>query len=565
MSDAPPRSARSSADRRLLGSVRSARLPFLLAIVLGVLTAVFVVAQASLLGRVVAGAFPGGDTLGEVAPLLWLLAGVVVLRALCAGGFEASGRIGAGRVMSELRARITAHLLGARPAGIPGRRSGELVTTAVHGVDALEAYFARYLPQLVLAFLVPVVILAWIFPRDLVAGLILLATIPVIVAFMVLIGLGARAATDRRWRTLSLLSAHFLDVVRGLETLRANDRAEAQVETLAEAGEDYRRETMATLRIAFLSSLVLELAAMLGTALVAATIAIQLINGNLSFATGLAVLILAPELYLPIRMVGQQFHASADGLAAAERCFEVLDTPATVSTPAAAVPAPDPAREPLILEDVVFAYPERERPVVEGLSLRIEPGERLALVGPSGAGKSTVAAVLLRLLEPAAGKISCGETDLLDVDPEEWRRRVAWVPQRTTLFSGTIAENVAFADPAAGPGRVEAACRAAGLDRVAAGLPQGLDTQVGESGRRLSAGEAQRVALARAFLRDAPLLVLDEPTAHLDAESSAGVGEAIARLSAGRTTLLIVHRPALAREADRVVELLPPAVPGVPA
>ncbi len=555
MSEAPPRSARSSVDRRLLRSVRAARLPFAIAIALGVLTAVLVVAQASLLGRIIAGAFPGGDDLADSAPLLWLLAGVIALRALCAGGFEASGRIGAGRVMSELRSRITSHLLHARPTGLRDQRSGELVSTAVQGVDALEVYFARYLPQLVLAVLVPVVILAWIFPRDFAAGMILLVTLPVIVVFMVLIGLGARAATDRRWRTLSLLSAHFLDVVRGLETLRANDRAQAQVETLARAGDEYRRETMATLRIAFLSSLVLELAAMLGTALVAATIAIQLIGGNLAFSTGLAVLILAPELYLPIRMVGQQFHASADGLAAAERCFEVLDTPATVTAPAVAEPAPDPSRSALVLDGVAFSYPERDVPVLEGLDLRVEPGERLALVGPSGAGKSTVAAVLLRLLEPAAGKITCGGTDLANVDPEAWRRRVAWVPQRTTLFSGTIAENVSFADRSAPREEVEAACRASGLDRVAASLPEGLETQVGEAGRRLSAGEAQRVALARAFLRDAPLVILDEPTAHLDARSSAEVGEAIERLAAGRTTLMIVHRPALARGADRVVEL----------
>ena len=557
MAAAQPRAAAAGVDRRLLRTTRSARLPLAVAVGLGVATAVLVVAQASLLGRVIAGAFPGGEGIAELSSLLLALAGVVVLRALCAGGFEASGRLGAGRVMSELRERITRHLLRSRPTGLRDHRTGEVVATAVQGVDALEAYFARYLPQLVLSVLVPVVILAWIFPRDLAAGAILLVTIPVIVVFMVLIGLGARSATDRRWRTLSLLSAHFLDVVRGLETLRANDRAEAQVATLAEAGDAYRRETMATLRIAFLSSLVLELAAMFGTALVAATTAVQLIDGNLSFATGLAVLILAPELYLPVRMVGQQFHASADGLAAAERCFEVLDTPATVSEPADPQPAPDPSRGPLELEDVVFTYPGRGAPVLDGLTMRIEPGELVALVGPSGSGKSTVASVLLRLLEPSSGRISCEGVDLLAVDPKAWRRQVAWVPQRATLFSDTLAGNVAFADPAAPVQRVLEACRQAGLDEVAAGLPEGLETRIGEGGRRLSAGEAQRVALARAFLRDAPLLILDEPTAHLDAGSSAQVGEAIARLSAGRTTLMIVHRPALARGADRVIKIAP--------
>ena len=555
MSTVSQSSAPAGVDRRLLRSVRAARIPLLLAILLGAATAVLLVVQASLLGKVIAGSFPGGDTLGDVASILWTLAAVVILRALCAGGFETSGRIGAGRVMSELRLRITRHLLGARPTGLRDQRTGELVTTAVQGVDALEVYFARYLPQLVLAVLVPAVILVWIFPKDVAAGAILLVTLPVIVIFMVLIGLGARSATEKRWRTLSLLSAHFFDVVRGLETLRANDRAQAQVETLREAGDLYRRETMATLRIAFLSSLVLELAAMLGTALVAATIAIQLINGNLSFETGLAVLILAPELYLPVRMVGQQFHASADGLAAAQRCFEVLDAPPTVSSPANPVPAPDPAREAIVLDEVVFSYPEREATVLDRLSLRVEPGERVALVGPSGIGKSTVAAVLLRLLEPAAGRVSCGGVDLLDVDPDAWRQRTAWVPQRPTLFNGTIAENVAFAEPGATNAQVSEACRSAGLEEVARTLPEGLDTPIGEAGRRLSAGEAQRVSLARAFLRDAPLLILDEPTAHLDAESSAQVGETIARLAAGRTTLLIVHRPALARSADRVIEL----------
>ena len=530
-------------------------MPLVGAVVLGVATSLLVVAQAVLLGRVIAAAFPGGEELSAVSGDLWILVAVVAARALCAFGFETSGRLGARRVVGELRAGLTAHMLETRPAGLRGQRAGELVTNAVQGLSSLEAYFARYLPQLVLAVVVPVVILIYVFPHDLAAGTILLVTLPIIPLFMILIGLAARTATERRWRTLSLLSAHFLDAVKGLQTLKANDRAQRQVETLRETGEQYRKETMVTLRIAFLSSLVLELAAMMGTALVAAAVAIQLINGGLGFATALAVLLLAPELYLPIRMVGQQFHASTDGLTAAHRCFEVLDTPAAVSVPAAPLPSPDPRSGPVVLENVSFAYEGRGDAVLESIDLTLSPGEQLALVGPSGQGKSTVASLILRLLDPQSGRLLCDGVDLLEVDPKEWRQHLAWVPQRPTLFSATLAENIRLGRPDADDSALLRACTDAGLGRLLDSMPQGLETPLGEGQRTLSAGETQRVALARAFLRDAPLVILDEPTAHLDAESSAAVGDAIARLSQSRSVLLIVHRPALAAAADRIVTL----------
>ncbi len=530
-------------------------MPLLGAVVLGVVTSLLVVAQAVLLGRVIAGAFPGGKGLSEVSGELWILVAVVAARAFCAFGFETSGRLGARRVVGELRASLTAHMLDTRPAGLRSQRAGELVTNAVQGLSSLEAYFARYLPQLVLAVVVPIVIMIYVFPQDLAAGTILLVTLPIITLFMVLIGLAARTATERRWRTLSLLSAHFLDAVKGLQTLKANDRAQRQVESLRETGEQYRSETMVTLRIAFLSSLVLELAAMMGTALVAATVAIQLINAELNFATALAVLLLAPELYLPIRMVGQQFHASTDGLTAAQQCFELLDTPAAVGVPAVPLPSPDPRNGPVVLETVRFAYEGRGEAVLESVNLTIDPGEQLALVGPSGQGKSTVAALILRLLDPNAGRMLCNGVNLLDVDPKQWRKQLAWVPQRPTLFSGTLSENIRLGRPEADDTALLAACADAGLERLVDSLPEGLETPLGEGQRTLSAGETQRVALARAFLRDAPFVILDEPTAHLDAESSAAVGDAIARLSVSRSVLLIVHRPALAAAADRIVTL----------
>jgi thiol reductant ABC exporter CydD subunit len=541
-------------DRRLLRESRSARVPLVVAVVLGVASGALLIAQAALFARVIAGAVEG-DPLSSLRGQLLALALVIVARAVVAGGFELSGRRAAGRVMRELRARLGDHVLRVRPTALRGRASGELVTAAVQGVDALETYFARYLPQTVLAVCVPVLLVVWILPRDLAAGIVLLVTVPLVPVFMVLIGLAARARSERRWHSLTRLGSHFVDVVRGLETLRAHDRDRAQAATLAVAGDAYRRETMGTLRVAFLSALVLELVSMLGTALVAATVGVQLAEGHLALETGLAVLILAPELYQPIRQLGAQFHAATDGLAAAGQIVAVLDEPPAVRAPAEPVAAPDPASAAVELESVSVSYPGRRDRVLDRVSLRLEPGARVALVGPSGAGKSTLAALVLRLLEPDEGAVRCGGVDLFDVDPAEWRRLVAWMPQRPTIFAGTVADNVRLGAPDAAADEVGEAVAAAGLESVVASLPAGLDTWIGEGGRPLSAGEAQRVALARVLLRDAPLLVLDEPTAHLDAESARSVAAAIERVSAGRTTLLVVHRRELAAGADELVEL----------
>jgi thiol reductant ABC exporter CydD subunit len=544
-----------------LRSARSARLPLAGAAALGTLTAVLVVAQAALVAKVVTGAFMEGDDLAALDGWLVGLALVVAARALCAGAFETSGRRGAQRVMAELRERITRHVLYVRPAASPERRTGELVTTAVQGVESLEAWFARYLPQAVLAATVPLVVLVFVLPRDLAAGLILLVTVPVVPLFMVLIGLAARAKTERRWRTLSRLSAHLLDVMRGLETLRANDRETAQVAVMERAGDTFRRETMATLRIAFLSALVLELVAMLAVALVAGTVGVQLAEGRLGLETGLAVLILAPELYMPVRLLGQQFHASEDGMVAAGRIFELLDEPPSVTVPRRPQPAPDPARGALVLDAVAVSYPGRPVPALDGFTLTLEPGEHVALAGPNGAGKSTAAALVLRLLDPDAGTVRCGAVDLRETDPGEWRSRLAWLPQRPTIFAASLEENVRLAAPEAPDSALRRALAAARLDELVATLPDGPATRVGEGGRPLSAGEAQRVALARAILRDAPLIVADEPTAHLDAVTAAAAGDALLAAAAGRTLLLVTHRGELAARAGRTVLLAPAAAP----
>ncbi len=541
-------------QRRLTRTSRAARSHLFATAALGLLATALILVQATLLAEVIVGAFLGGESLGELTSLLIWLAAISVARGLVDAGFEATGRIGAARVMAELRSKLVRHLLLTRPGALQAEQSGELATAAVQGVDALEAYFARYLPQAVLACLAPLFILAWAFPRDWEAAAILAVTAPLIPVFMILIGRLAERSTRRRWRRLSRLSARFLDLVGGLQTLRAHGIAAEQGRSIGAAGESYRRETMATLRVGFLSALVLELLAMIGVAMVAATVGIQLAEGKLGMTAGLTVLILAPEMYLPLRRLGAQFHASADGMASAERIFAVLDQPAAVSVPPVSLPAPDPGRSPLVVSGLRFSHPGREE-VLRGVDLVLEPGETVALVGPSGGGKTTLLSLLLRLADPSGGSISCAGVDLRDVDPAAWRRQVAWVPQRPTIFAGTVADNVRLARPDASDWSVLGAAQEAGLLDVVLDLPDLMETRIGEGGRRLSAGQAQRVGLARAFLCEAPLLLLDEPTAHLDEDTELGVVAAIERLAADRTALLVAHRPELARHADRVLEL----------
>ncbi|HWV84428.1 MAG TPA: thiol reductant ABC exporter subunit CydD [Capillimicrobium sp.] len=541
--------------RRLLRDTRAARRPLAVSGLVGAVGAVLVVAQAVLLARVVAHVFIGGQSLGDVRGDLIALAAVVAGRGVVAGLFDAVGRFGALRVMSELRERLAQRMLVSRPTGLPGERAGELTTAVVQGVDALEAFFARYLPQVMLSALVPIAVLAWVLPHDMAAGLILLVTIPLVPLFMALVGLKARDDVRRRERTLALLGSHFLDVVRGLRTLRAFGREQAQEETLARVGDRYRRETMRTLRVAFLSAFVLELLAMLGTALVAATVGIQLAQGHLELTVGLAVLLLAPELYAPLRSMGQQHHASADGLAAAERIFDVLDAPDTVTAPSHPRVAPDPARTPVVVEGVSLTHPGRAEPALDGATLALAPGELVALVGPSGAGKSTLATLLLRLADPDAGAVRCGGIDLREVDADAWRAQVSWAPQRGRLFAGTVADNLRLGAPEATDAELEAALAAVDALGLVAELPDGLETRLGDGGRALSAGQAQRLVVARALVRRAPLLVLDEPTASLDGPTAARVADGVLAAARGRTTLLITHDPALAARADRVVEL----------
>ncbi|MFI1681557.1 thiol reductant ABC exporter subunit CydD [Streptomyces sp. NPDC020607] len=536
-------------DPRLLRYARATRFFLVAVVVLGLAGAGLVVGQAMLIAEIVVGAFQDGRSVGDLGTPLVLLAAVAAGRGLVSWLTELAAHRASAAVKSELRGRLLERAGQLGPGWLTGQRTGSLVSLATRGVDALDDYFSRYLPQLGLAVVVPVAVLARIVTEDWVSAAIIVVTLPLIPVFMILIGWATQNRMDRQWRLLSRLSGHFLDVVAGLPTLKVFGRAKAQAESIRKITGEYRQATMRTLRIAFLSSFALELLATISVALVAVTIGMRLVHGEMELYDGLVVLVLAPEAYLPLRQVGAQYHAAAEGLSAAEEIFEVLETP---------VPAAGTREAPsgvLSVRGVTVRYPGRAADAVSGASFEVAPGETVALVGPSGAGKSTLLNVVLGFVRPSEGRVCVGGVDLAEVSPERWRERIAWVPQRPHLFAGTVAENVRLARPDADDAQLREALRDAGALEFVDALPAGVQTLLGEDGAGLSAGQRQRLALARAFLADRPVVLLDEPTAALDGGTEAGVVEAVRRLAVGRTVLLVVHRPALLAVADRVVRL----------
>ncbi|GIJ08834.1 thiol reductant ABC exporter subunit CydD [Micromonospora andamanensis] len=540
-------SRRRPFDPRLLRRVPAARRDLALLALLGVLAAGLVVAQATALAVLLATAFTGRL---DRAALVGLLAAVAA-RSLVVW---AQGAVSA-RVAATVKAALRADLLGAvarhGPGWVAGQRAGQLATLAGRGLDALDAYFTGYLPQLVLSITVPVAVLGRVLVADWSSAVIIALTLPLIPIFGALLGWQAQAATERQWRRLSLLGGHFLDMVAGLPTLRAFGRARAQTDAVRRMADGHRIATMKTLRIAFLSALVLELVATLSVALVAVPVGIRLLGGGLALQTALLVLLLTPEAYLPLRAAGSRFHASMEGLTA-------LDEALTLSGSAPPAPARQPGPRPdgraeIRFESVTVTY-ERTT-ALRDVSLTIRPGERIAIIGPSGAGKSTLLNLLLGFVSPTDGRVTVGGVDLAEADLDDWRRQVAWVPQRAHLFATSLADNIRLGTPDATAADLAAAVRAAALDEVVTALPDGLDTLLGERGHGLSSGQRQRVALARAFLRDAPVVLLDEPTARLDAAAEAAVLSATRELVAGRTALLVAHRPALLTDVDRILRV----------
>ena len=557
--DRAERAADRELERRLWSDHPRARRILGIATALSFASTACWIGFALLLADAVGRVFLRDAPLGSLAVPIAAMAAFVVARGALLWGGEVVAQRAAEDVKTGLRGRLGAKLAELGPVYTRGERAGELVHAAGEGVEAFDPYVTRFRPARTLAAVVPVAVALVVFVLDPWTVTILLFTGPVLVLLLGLIGRRVRDQARRRERELAWMSAHFLDVLRGLPTLKLFGRNSEQAETLEDVGRRYGATSMDVLRTAFQTTLVLEWGATAATALVAIETSVRLLAGGLAFELALAVLLLTPEFFLPLRRLAADYHAGRAGAAAASRIYGILDVPVRLARGSGRAPAP--GRFDICFEDVHVSFDGGSRRALAGCSFRVAEGSLVALVGPTGAGKTTVANVLLRFVEPDRGAVLVGGRRLDEIDPERWRERVAFVPQHPYLFHGTIAENLRLAKPSATDEELVAAATAAHANAFIERLSDGYATHVAEGGARLSGGERQRLAIARAFLRDAPLVILDEPLAQLDPDSEAAVLDAIGSLARSRTALAITHRPerlggadVIALDEGRVVE-----------
>lgn len=558
-----PQTAKRRLDGWLRGESRCARVPLRLSVAAGLAGGVALIGQCWLLARIVDALALDRRGLTEIAPSLYLLLLTVGLRLAASVVAERAAFEAGARMRDLLRERLVAHAAALGPTWARTRRAGEVVGTWLDATESVGRYCSGYLPQAALAALIPLAILAFVIPTDWVSGLIMALSAPLVPLFMILIGKGTEALNQAQWRRLAHLGGHLFDAVEGLTTLKLFGASRAEAEAVAVLSDTYRRATMAVLRVAFLSSLVLEFFATVSIAMVAVYIGFRLYYGEMRLLPGLAVLMIAPDFYRVLRALGTQYHARMEAVAAAEAILALLETKPPPA-PAGTRDLPGPVRA-VRFEQVWFGH--GAAPILRGVDLALARGRCVAIVGASGAGKTTLADLLLGFLAPDSGRVTVDGLDLADIRPESWRARIAWLPQRPTLFHGTIRDNIRLGRPDADAAAIRQAVARAGAAGLIAGLPQGYDTVVGDRGQGLSGGEIQRIALARAFLRGADLLVLDEPATGLDAANAALIADSVRALCADCAVLVIAHDTPSVRGADAVFRLtdgrlVPVARPG---
>ena len=530
-----------------------------LAIVLGGFSGICIIVQAGLLAHIIHAAFIDNTPREALLFLFIILVVVIALRGLLAWGREVSGQHTSTLIRRQVRAELLErlHILG--PLYVKDQQTAPLTNTLLERTEALHGYFAHYLPQKSLALIVPLMIglsALWV---SWVVGLIFLITAPLIPFFMMMIGRGAEKLNQKNFSLLSRMSAHFLDTLQGLTTLKVFHRSADQTAQIEQSSERYRKGTMAVLRVAFLSSAVLEFLTSVAIAMTAVFLGLSylqfldfgLYSRELTLQTGLFLLLLAPEFYQPLRDLGTHYHARAEALGAAQEINTILGRP---------LPTPDPAKSPvdpgagicLDLRQVSHYYDKDRRPALANLNLHVTSGEWLAIVGASGAGKTTLLNLLLGFLPLQQGEITVNGHPLKSLDLADWQRHIAWVPQHPALFDGSLEDNITLGNPTISKGNLITASSAAHVDKIGTTLEHNLDLAVGEQGNQLSGGEARRVALARAFVKDAPLILLDEPTAGLDRENEQLIMTSLKQLAQGKTLIMLTHRLDSARAADRI-------------
>ncbi|KLU65235.1 ATP-binding/permease protein CydD [Desulfosporosinus acididurans] len=546
-------------DKRLINEGRQVKGYLILTVGLSVGISLLAVAQAWYFSQIVAKVFLAKAPFKAVDHALGLILAIVVVKALFQWSSEVCAHEAALRVKSDLRQRLLQKIFALGPFYVRGEKSGEVISTIVGGTDALEDYFAKYLPQLLIAVGIPLIILAFVFPLDWKSGSILLLTGPLIPIFMVMIGKLAEKKSLQQWQRLSWMSGHFLDILRGITTLKLFGRAKDQIRVIARVSESFRESTLSVLRIAFLSALVLEFLATMSTALVAVAIGLRLVYGTLSFSSGLFLLLLAPEFYTPLRTLGLNFHAGLSGVNAADRIFEILNVP----QPNLSIEPNSDTRHSRILADdyqikfdhVTLTYEQEDTPALQDITVSLNCRETIALVGPSGAGKTSLVQLVMGFIQPSEGQISINGELLQTISPNIWREQIGYVSQNPYLFAGSILENITLGKPEATMNEIIKAAESANAHNFIMTFPRGYHTILGEGGYRLSGGQAQRIAMARIFLKNPPLLIFDEPTSSLDLVSEKAVQEALWNLAQGKTSIIIAHRLNTIRQANRILVL----------
>ena len=556
------KSSGKSALRWLFKRVGAARTWILLSVILGLSGGVLTIFQARFLSRIIHGAFMENRSIDVLMPLFYLLAVIIVLRSVLGWTRGICGFYAGAKIRQEIRMALLEHIFSLGPSFTSRQSTGALASTALEQVEGLHDFFAFYIPQLALAVMIPAAILAFVFPYSWAAGTLLLITAPLIPLFMILVGMGAESISQRHFQALARMSAYFLDVLQGLPTLKLFNRSRGIEKTIADESNNYRLKTMAVLRVAFLSSAVLEFFSSVSLALVAIFLGMSylgyfsfgLYGKSLSLDIGFFILLLAPDFYFQLRELGTHYHARAEAAGAAEEILKIVSIPqAEARTDSTVFARTDDIC--IHCRNVYLKYEDGRLPALSGVNFDLKSGEQVALVGASGAGKTTILNLLLGFLQPDKGEIQVNDIPLAALTPDSWRENIAWIGQRPVLFHGTIKENILLARSEATAGEIEQAARRAGVLDFSVHLPEGLDSLVGELGHGLSRGQSQRVALARAFVKEAPILLLDEPTAGLDVENEALVIRALKEFCRDRTVLTLTHRLANIRQVDRILVL----------